>query len=101
MSEYVVVTKFRDAKKGGELQIVGRPYDVTGVDDERISFLLNPIDKLGGHPAIELVEPIEQEKPKGEYPKHVGGGWYELSDGEKVQGKENAIEAENELISDE
>lgn len=31
------------------------------------------------------------------YPKHVGGGYYELSNGEKVKGKEAAIEAEKAL----
>ena len=31
------------------------------------------------------------------YPKHTGGGWYELSNGEKVRGKEEAIKAEKEL----
>lgn len=33
-------------------------------------------------------------------PKHVGGGWYQLSNGEKVQGKDEAIEAEKELAHD-
>lgn len=35
-------------------------------------------------------------KPEGEraiYPKHVGGGWYELPDGSRVQGKEDAEQA--------
>jgi len=32
-----------------------------------------------------------------EYPHHLGGGTYELSNGEKVKGKEAAIEAENAL----
>ena len=36
-------------------------------------------------------------EPKKIYPKHTGGGWYELSNGEKVQGKDNAIQAEKEL----
>ena len=26
-------------------------------------------------------------------PKHVGGGWYELPDGTRVQGKEAALKA--------
>lgn len=34
------------------------------------------------------------EEVAGEYPKHTGGGWYELSNGEKVQGKEEAEEKE-------
>lgn len=49
-------------------------------------------------------EPEEPEEP-GEggietfssFPTHTGGGWYELSNGEKVQGKDTAIEAEKAL----
>jgi hypothetical protein len=29
--------------------------------------------------------------------KHVGGGWYELSNGDRVQGKEEAAAAEAAL----
>ena len=36
----------------------------------------------------------QDEEVKQDFPKHVGGGWYELSNGERVQGKEEAIEAE-------
>jgi len=32
-----------------------------------------------------------------EYPKHTGGGWYELSNGDKKRGKEEAIKAEKAL----
>lgn len=39
-------------------------------------------------------EPVfEKEK---DFPKHVGGGWYELSTGERVQGKEEAIKKEGD-----
>ena len=31
------------------------------------------------------------------FPKHAGGGWYELSNGDKVQGKDSALEAEAAL----
>lgn len=37
------------------------------------------------------------EEVKQDFPKHIGGGWYELSNGERVQGKEEAEEAENEV----
>jgi uncharacterized protein YdhG (YjbR/CyaY superfamily) len=33
------------------------------------------------------------------YPKHTGGGWYELSNGDKVQGKDRAVEAEAAALS--
>ena len=36
--------------------------------------------------------PENAMRPKAK-PKHVGGGWYELSNGEKIRGKEKAIEA--------
>ncbi len=32
-----------------------------------------------------------------EWPKHVGGGHYELSNGEKVKGKEGAVAAQAEI----
>ena len=31
-----------------------------------------------------------------EYPVHVGGGWYETSDGNRVRGKEAAMAAEED-----
>ena len=38
-----------------------------------------------------------QKTEEAEFPKHTGGGWYELSSGEKVQGKEDAEKAESKL----
>lgn len=32
------------------------------------------------------------------YPKHVGGGMYELSDGSRVKGKKKATEAEADVF---
>ena len=39
--------------------------------------------------------PSRKAKPDEVYPEieHVGGGWYELPNGEKVQGKEAALAA--------
>ncbi len=39
----------------------------------------------------------EKQVETASFPKHTGGGWYELSDGSKVQGKEEAIAAEKKL----
>lgn len=44
----------------------------------------------------ELVDEAEAELVV-EYPVHVGGGTWELSSGERVKGKDAAIEAEAEL----
>jgi hypothetical protein len=38
----------------------------------------------------------DKKEPES-YPAHVGGGWYELSNGEKVKGKEEAELKESEL----
>lgn len=44
-----------------------------------------------------LVEKVKESNNTEEFPKHTGGGWYELSNGEKIKGKEEANNAENEL----
>jgi len=42
-----------------------------------------------------LVEEVESDNEINEFPKHTGGGWYVTSSGEKVKGKDEALEAEN------
>ena len=39
----------------------------------------------------------DSESPEPDYPRHVGGGYYELSNGERVQGKAAAEEAQAEI----
>lgn len=39
----------------------------------------------------------EKKQESVEFPKHTGGGWYELSNGEKVQGKDEALEEQAKL----
>ena len=41
------------------------------------------------------VEPVSVDEVE-QFPKHVGGGWYELSNGERVQGKEEALKEEGD-----
>ena len=41
-------------------------------------------------PKPEPPAPEEPEKPVTEEPKHIGGGWYEMPDGEKVHGRKAA-----------
>lgn len=95
MKTYTVFTNFRDKERGSKSQKVGDPYDVSDLSDERIAFLLGPIDELKGLPAIFENEEVEE---KEEYPQHVGGGYYVLSNGERVRGKDDAFKAEKELI---
>jgi len=46
-----------------------------------------------------IAQPVKEKvtETASKFPKHTGGGWYELSNGEKVQGKEHAVAAEDEL----
>ncbi|MDF9520769.1 hypothetical protein P5815_09410 [Bacillus cereus] len=53
-------------------------------DSKRIAFLIEK-------------EFLKGNKEISTFPKHTGGGWYELSNGEKVQGKEEAMSAERSL----
>lgn len=50
-------------------------------------------------PFIKRIVEQETKEMAGEeeYPKFLGGGYYELSNGEKVQGKDKAIEAQSEI----
>lgn len=52
-------------------------------------------DELNATPNGPLLEAVEDDTP--EFPQHVGGGTYELSNGEKVKGKDAAIKAQAEL----
>lgn len=41
---------------------------------------------------------LERSKePETQWPKHTGGGNYELSNGEKIKGKEDALKAQAEI----
>jgi len=48
---------------------------------------------MSAHP--ELIEVLEDSRP--EFPKHIGGGMYQLSNNEKIKGKDAALKAEEEL----
>lgn len=51
--------------------------------------VVDPVDSTGNEP-----DATGETKT---YPHHVGGGTYELSNGEKVKGKEEALAAESAL----
>jgi hypothetical protein len=84
---FLVIKAFidKDTKKGYS---VGSVYE--SEDSERIAFLVGE-DYLEG----EILPDKEQEG--NEFPKHTGGGYYELSNGEKVKGKDEATAAEEEI----
>jgi hypothetical protein len=51
---------------------------------------------LRRHKQKNVEKPVHNEPAFSDFPKHTGGGWYELSNGEKVQGKAEAEKAEKE-----
>lgn len=58
------------------------------------------LDHVGGCkmiPKNDATHTVVTESEKRDYPIHEGAGWYLLSNGEKVRGKDNALEAEEEL----
>lgn len=54
-----------------------------------------PIDAPKGD--LDHCKSVEWKEVEAEFPKQINGSWYELSNGEKVNGKTNAIEAESKL----
>ncbi|PFS62565.1 hypothetical protein COK41_15870 [Bacillus cereus] len=86
MQEFKVITAFRD-KFSYVHYSVGESYKTD--DKERIDFL----QKEG----FLDTEPVGDYKPVVPEIVHVGGGYYELPNGEKVKGKEVALKALEEL----
>lgn len=76
--KYPVLKKFRD-KGSGKIYDIGSSYEA---EEERAGYL----QKLG---YIGQDVPAETSE---EWPKHAGGGVFELPNGEKVRGKAKAIE---------
>lgn len=105
---YKVIRAFRDIENDHRVYRKGDTFPAKGkVSKERISELLSTENKVG-KPLIEQLrvdseeadqEPEEskQSSEESEFPKHTGGPWYVLSNGEKIQGKEEALAAESEL----
>ncbi|CAK7002060.1 hypothetical protein [Tissierella sp.] len=81
-----ILESFSD-KESKAIQIKGEIVEMT---EERVEYIIskNP----------NLIKPVEEKEESDlEFPKHIGGGYYELSNGEKVKGKDEAIKAEDEL----
>ncbi|PGX31017.1 hypothetical protein COE33_09270 [Bacillus anthracis] len=84
--QFKVITAFRD-KFSYVHYSVGEPYKTD--DQERVEFL----QKEG----FLETEPIGDYKPAVLEAVHVGGGYFELPNGEKVKGKDAALKALEEL----
>jgi hypothetical protein len=105
---YKVIRAFRDLEDDHRVYRKGDTFPAKNkVSKERVSELLSSENKVG-KPLIEQLgvesEVVEHEpstskesSKENEFPKHTGGPWYVLSNGEKIQGKEDAIAAEANL----
>lgn len=88
ISTFPVLKAFRD-KNTKIHHAVGSSY--TSEDPDRISFLQEQ-GFIGVVVPNELKNQDSQDDKTDEGIKHVGGGYYEIPSGEKVKGKDNALE---------
>jgi hypothetical protein len=96
---YIAVREFYDTQYGDIRYRVGQPYPSDGIDvkPSHIDYLLSDANQQR-KTFIKFVPDAETDEEVAKvFPNHIGGGKYELSNGEKVKGKEVAIEAENAL----
>ncbi len=56
-----------------------------------------PGPSYAAKPQPEAQEEVAPAMTAPNQVKHVGGGWYELSNGDRVQGKDDAVAAEAAL----
>lgn len=125
--EYKVLTKFRDLQDKERIYNVDDIYEGAQTAERlaELSTTNNKIGKVlieevknvvqgnsddSGLPDSDAPENTENDgspdssdtpeasgEADSEFPKHSGGGYYELSNGEKVRGQEAALEAEKAL----
>jgi hypothetical protein len=91
MSKYTVISGFTD-KDTGDRFLVGDVYES---DDAKRTGFLQDKGFLDGEPSD--TEPENEQKDDDQGIKHVGGGYYELPNGEKVRGKEAALDTLKDL----
>lgn len=82
--KFSVIADFTDRETGDEIK-VGSIFEA--IDDEHEARLR----------AACVIGKEVTDEPSDEWPKHVGGGNYELSNGDRVKGKDEAAEKQAEL----
>jgi hypothetical protein len=81
MKAKVLIT-FSDA----EVKKIRYEGEIIDLSEERFAEIISINENL-----------IEGTEDVTEYPNHIGGGFYQLSNGEKVRGKDEALKAEETL----
>ncbi len=95
---YRVVADFKDLEDNKYLYKEGKPFPREGIEVSERRLAILSTDQNAAKKV--LIEKVEEEQKEEVFPKRTGGGYYELSNGEKVKGKEAAEKAENELKVD-
>lgn len=96
MKKYIVLHSFRDISTGGTVRLKGDVYDAESLGpSERLEELENFANAFG-RPMIAEIEVRELS----DYPIAKGGGYYLVSDGTTVKGKDNAAKLQKELNND-
>lgn len=70
-----------------ELKKVLIKGEIVEMSEERVIYIMSKDQ--------DIIEPLEDFND--EFPRHLGGGHYVLSNGEKIKGKDEALKAEEEL----
>lgn len=83
---YPVLKPFKDKQDNGRRYQLNDWYPRFGLEANT-----KRVDELVGLGYIH-----KEDEEVEQFPKHVGGGWYELSNGERVQGKDEAIKEEGD-----
>jgi hypothetical protein len=79
----IVLINFK-CKETKKVFMAGEPYEGDRLEE---------LQELG----YVATEANPSEDDSDEWPKHTGGGYYELSNGEKVKGKDVAVAAQDEI----
>ncbi len=95
---YKVIANFLDLEDNKREYKVGDSFPREGVEvsESRLA-ILSTNQNAAKKVLIEKVEVEPEDNHVIEFPHHTKGGVYLLSNGEKVKGKDAAIEAENAL----
>lgn len=92
---FVVIKAFTDLQDNKHVYKPGDfyPRKESKLDEKRAKELASADNARNESLIVQVVQPNQVEV----FPKHTGGGYYELSDGSKAQGKEAAEEAQAKL----
>jgi len=99
---YEVIKTFRDRLCALKIRQAGTPYFPPTPERAEELVAKGFIRAIGSveppaPPPQEMPEPVDETKAEPAGIRHLGGGFWELPDGTRVRGKDNALEALRQL----